>query len=201
MSTKPNTTTPGNNKKHKEPHNTPTNQATESKPNTDSSQSGPEINRVEDIILNLKIIGAIKKKDRLSRNPDDIFEIESNDFLQGVRRWYTGQNRHDTIKGIKKIIQATFSVTDQTLSKEHNDTSNHKKSSGNNTSNYFSQENSSLLQRFTIEMERACTGLENLKSTYSDDVRIISEIDIMIEQLRLRIEKINKILKIDLGRV
>ena len=73
----------------------------------------------------------------------------------------------------------------------HNIPSNHKKSSGNNTSNYFSQENSSLLQRFTIEMERACTGLENLKSTYSDDVRIISEIDIMIEQLRLRIEKIN----------
>ena len=67
--------------------------------------------------------------------------------------------------------------------------------------NNFTQENSSLLQRFTIEMERACIGLENLKSTYQDDVRIVSEIDIMIEQLRLRNEKINKILKIDLGGV
>jgi hypothetical protein len=170
-------------------------------PKPDSDETGPSVNKVEDIILNLKIIGAIHKKDRLSRNDDDIFEIESNDFLQGVRRWYTGQNRHDTIKGIRKIIQAAFTVTDQTLADEHTDTSVKRNISQTKSASYFTQENSSLLQKFTIEMERACGGLENLKSTYSDDVRINSEIDIMIEQLRLRIEKINKILKIDLGKV
>lgn len=159
------------------------------------------LTQVEDILLNLKIIGAIKKKDRLSKNVDDIFEIECNDFLQGVRRWWRGQNRHDAIKGIKKIIQATFKVTDETLCNEQSDNPPKKTSTTKNQTNYFTQENSSLLQRFTIEMERSCSGLENLKSTYQDDVRIVSEIDIMIEQLRLRIDKINKILTIDLGRV
>ena len=38
---------------------------------------------------------------------------------------------------------------------------------------------------------------DNLKQTYNDDITIHSEINILKEQLELRIKKINSILKID----
>jgi hypothetical protein len=46
-------------------------------------------------------------------------------------------------------------------------------------------------------MNNACKGLDNLKSTYNNDIKVASEIDCLKEQLQLRIKKINTLLKID----
>lgn len=148
---------------------------------------------VEEILLNLKIIGAIKRQDRLSKNEDNILEIENNDILQAIRRWWCGRSRNETITSIKKIIQSAFQVTDSTLNRERG-----FESENQDTSAFFNEENSNQLQRFVIEMTSCLKGLDNLKNTYQEDVRITSEIDILKEQLQLRIRKINSILKINL---
>ncbi len=156
----------------------------------------------DEILLNLKIIGCIKKKDRISKNSDEILEIETNDWFQSMRRWWFGRSRNETINNIKKIIQTSFDITDRTLDQEKA-TNKQDTTFYSNTSNnlYFNEENSNLLQRFVIEMKNANKGLANLKITYSDDVRIVSEIDILLEQLALRIEKISSILRIDVSAV
>lgn len=146
-------------------------------------------NDIEQIILNMKIIGSIQKKDKLSKNDDNVLEIESNDFLQSFRRWYFKRGRDDTIMDIKNIINSCFEITDETL--------NNETSSGDNIKPYFNEENSCLLQRFLVEMNSAGRGLNNLKDTYSNDIKVISEIEILKEQLDLRIKKINSLLKID----
>ena len=146
-------------------------------------------NQVEQIILNMKIIGNIKKKDKLSKNADNILEIESNDYLQCMRRWYFQRSRNDSIKDIKKIIYSCFEITDLTLTNET--------SADNISKPYFNEENSCLLQRFLVEMNNVVRGLDNLKETYNADIKIISEIEILKEQLELRIKKINSLLKID----
>lgn len=157
---------------------------------------------IDDILLNLKIIGCIKKKDRLSKNKEDVLEIENNDMFQGARRWWNGRSRNDTLSTIRRVIQAAFHITDQTIDHEHEQV---KPTGGfycNRSNNvYFNEENSNLLQRFIKEMNGAARGLDNLQSTYSDDTRISSEIEILKEQLALRIKKINSLLKIDLSHV
>merc|ERR1711907_457949 len=55
---------------------------------------------------------------------------------------------------------------------------------------------STLLQRFLLEMTNACKGLDNLKITYANDISIVSAIEISKEKLQMRIEGIQKILKI-----
>ena len=154
----------------------------------------------EDILLNLKIIGCIKKRDRISKNTDNVLEIETNDLFQPLRRWWFGRSRNETISNIKKIITTSFDLTDKTLNKEKSKSiSNSRAIKSPNKNTYFDEENSNLLQWFVLEMKNASKGLDNLKNTYSDDTRIVSELDILLEQLALRIEKINGILKIDIN--
>lgn len=154
---------------------------------------------MDNILLNLKIIGSIREKDRLSKDDNDILEIENNDSFQGVRRWWLGRSRRDTLNAIRKVIQGSFRITDATLDKEQSRRKTvptfYQNSKGNQ---YFHEDNSNLLQRFLIEMTNSLRGLDNLKQTYSDDIAIHSEINILKEQLELRIKKINSILKIDI---
>ena len=93
------------------------------------------------------------------------------------------------------MVQSAFQITDKTL---NNETLTDQV--GNNPAAFFDEENSNLLQRFVIEMSSATKGLDNLKDTYQDDVRVLSEIDILKEQLELRIRKINSILKINVEK-
>ena len=138
----------------------------------------------------MKIIGNIQKQDKLSKNSDNVLEIENNDILQGFRRWYGGRNRTDTLGYLKKIINSCFDIIDVTLTNETNTTDI-------TTVKYFNEENSNLLQRFLLEMNTASKGLDNLKITYKDDITVVSEIECLREQLDIRIKKINNLLKID----
>ena len=104
-------------------------------------------------------------------------------------RWYYGRSRNDTLTNIKIIITTSFDIIDKTLANE--------KSNSSESNQYFNEENSNLLQRFLVEMNNACKGLDNLKSTYTNDIKVASEIDCLKEQLQLRIKKINTLLKID----
>ena len=53
-----------------------------------------------------------------------------------------------------------------------------------------------LLQRFSIELGNTVAGLGNLKATYKDDSLTKSKIDLIIDKIKIRIEKINKLLRI-----
>ena len=46
-------------------------------------------------------------------------------------------------------------------------------------------------------MNGSIKGLDNLKTTYNNDVKVVSELDCLRDQLNLRIQKINALLKID----
>ena len=156
----------------------------------DSNTKDSNKKNIEDTILNMKIIGSIQKSDKLGKTESDILEIENRDVLQGIRRWYCGRNRGETLSNIKRVINYAFDITDKTLSNEIEGTNQINEK-------YFNEENSNLLQRFLVEMNSACKGLDNLKDTYSGDVKITSEIDLLKDQLNIRIRKINSLLKID----
>ena len=46
-------------------------------------------------------------------------------------------------------------------------------------------------------MNNAASGLGNLKSTYKDDITTVSSLEIIIEKINVRVNKINSILSIN----
>ena len=139
------------------------------------------------ILLNLKIISNIKEYDKVTTGQEHV-EIDKPSILQGLRRALRGDSRINTLERINQIIDQAFKVTDEILEEEY-DTNQ-----PNLPTRPFKEENSHLFQRFTMELLNASKGLENLKITYKDDVSIISKLDLIIDKINMRVEKINKIL-------
>ena len=136
----------------------------------------------DQVLTNLKIISQIKKGEKIATN-SLILEID-NRYFQFARRWWEQNSRISTIDFFNKVIDRSFEIIDRTYNEKENDTY------------YFNEENSRILQKFSLEMTNACNGLNNLKETYTNDVTTTSQIDIMVEKIKARVEKIQKIMTI-----
>jgi hypothetical protein len=136
----------------------------------------------DQVLTNLKIISQIKKGEKIVTN-SSILEID-NRYFQSVRRWWQQNSRISTIDFFNKVIDRSFEIIDTTYNEKEKD------------NYYFNEENSRILQKFSLEMTNSCKGLSNLKETYTNDVTTTSQIDIMIEKIKGRVEKIQKIMTI-----
>ena len=145
---------------------------------------------IDQILLNLKIIANIKEYDKIATTDKNV-EIDKPAFLQGLKRALRGDSRQTTVFKINEIVEQAFAVTDEILSEECNEEINNS----NGTKQLaFKEDNSHLFHRFTIELSNACRGLENLKITYKDDIPISSKIDLLIDKIQMRVDKINKLM-------
>ena len=139
-------------------------------------------------ILNLKIISKIKDNDKLISN-NEIIEIDNPNLLQGLKRWYNNENRTITINKLNNICDATYKISEFLISKEKNK---------NNKDNILKISNNEIFQTLIIEMTNTIVGLENLKRTYSRDVLISSNLDIIIKKILNKIDKLNKLFSINI---
>jgi hypothetical protein len=149
----------------------------------------------DDVILNLKIIAQIRKHDKLWTNGNTL-SIDSG-YVQSVRRYLWSQSRDTTLNFIQGVINKAFEITSFTLKDEVNKNDLIASTDIQNTQqNYFDEDNSKSLHRFGGAMKSAVDGLKNLRETYRDDVKTCSNIDLMIENLQTRTNKIEELLKI-----
>ena len=143
---------------------------------------------IDENILNLKIISKIKENDKLLAHKN-LLEIDSPHLFQSVNRWYNNENRNITIDKLNNILEGTFNITKSILEKEKNN-KEEKKS--------LEENNSQLFQTLILEMRNCLTGLDNLKKTYSEDILISSQLDLLINKLNNRVDKMNKFFKLNL---
>ena len=153
-----------------------------------------EIEEIEDIqkfidenILNLKIISKIKENDKLLANKS-LLEIDSPHLFQSVNRWYNKENRNITIEKLNNILEGTFKITKILLEKEKD----------NKEEKSLEDNNSQIFQNLILEMKNSLVGIENLKKTYSEDILVSSQLDLLIDKLSSRIEKMSKLFTITL---
>ena len=153
-----------------------------------------EIEEIEDIqkfidenILNLKIISKIKENDKLLANKS-LLEIDSPHLFQSVNRWYNKENRNITIEKLNNILEGTFKITKILLEKEKD----------NKEEKSLEDNNSQIFQNLILEMKNSLVGIENLKKTYSEDILVSSQLDLLISKLSSRIEKMSKLFTIRL---
>ena len=159
---------------------------------TSSQDMSLENITVDKIIINLKIIAQIKKYEKLSINEDSnslIVDRHSNIFyVQAIKRWLNCDDRQKTMQYIDTIVNKTFESMDQVY-EEH-------KNGSKNISDIFEEDKESLLLRLSKEIINASEGLKNLRVTYRHDSLVNSQIQLMLDKIRIKINKINELLKI-----
>ena len=153
--------------------------------NVDNNEKGNNseiVMTTDQVLTNLKIISRIKKGEKIITN-NAIMEID-NRYFQWARRWWEQNSRMNTIDFFNKILERAFQIIDDTYDNKGKE------------NYYFNEENSRILQKFSLELTNARQGLNNLKETYVDDETTKSQLDIMDEKVNQRVEKIQKILTI-----
>ena len=155
---------------------------------------------LEQVLTNLKIISNVIPNHKLTLI-DGILIIDPPQYIQGFIRWWRSDSREQSINEIELIIDNVFSIIDNIYNDDINENSNinneinyyHKRQL---PKNYFKNEHSLQLQKFSSELNNSIKGLQNLKITYHADISICSRIDVLIDKINIRINKINKLLTI-----
>jgi hypothetical protein len=140
---------------------------------------------LDQLLLDLKIIANIKEYDKLAIN--DITKqltIDKPYMLQGVLRYLYGQGREQALEYIETIINAVFTITDELLE------------TSTSASIKFADDTKSIYQNIVHHLTSSITGLQNMKITYMKDIPCTSRIQLIIEKIQNRIQKINNLMKI-----
>lgn len=122
-----------------------------------------ETMEVKDIILNLKLISKIKQNEKMSV-VDKVLKVDTR-FLQPIFRWYTSDNRTDTIAFIERVVNSALEY-----------------SIGENRSSVHSYEEDAIQKELTTALQ----GLDHLSATYKLDNLIVSKIDILKDKILRR---------------
>ena len=123
---------------------------------------------IDDIFINLTLISKIEVGHKLIQNGKHL-NID-NSYFQSITRWFYGANRNNTLVFIDCVLHKSFELLFE----------------------FYSQLNIKdsvqLLIRLNNELKNSINGLTNLKQTYYYDKLVQSEIDVMIDNIRTKLE-------------
>ncbi len=128
---------------------------------------------LEDILINIRLISKIEIGNKLIQNGKYI-NIDNNYFPSIMRRYYK-IDRTKTIQFINFIVNKAIEYVDNNIKYD---------------------EHKLLILRLTNELRNANSGLYNLKQTYEADKLIQAEIDVIIDNIRLKVEYVAKVYKL-----
>ena len=117
------------------------------------------------IFTNLKVISKIDTNSKIVIRNGNIYVDDTNIWIQFAKRWILGDDRYGTIQFIKTIIQTAFNY------------------SNNLSMKYKSNQDKQILitlQNIKEDFKNSLEGLGKLNQTYSDDLVMISNMEIII---------------------
>ena len=121
---------------------------------------------LEDIFVNLTLIARIDVGNKLVRY-DKYVNIDTS-YFQSITRWFNGQNRSDNLKFTSAVLLKAFEYSDN-LTRQKDDESRHN------------------LIRLNTSLTNVINGLSNLSQTYYYDKLAQSEIEVMINNIRTKL--------------
>jgi hypothetical protein len=149
---------------------------------------------IDEILYKLNIISHLKIGDKLYCFEDHIYIDDS--YIPSIARYFYNQNRNDAISFITESIENVIYITDFIYRNEISVKKNIKEKDSRNINNFFKEDNDKILKKFYIKLSNCIEGLSNLKLTYTDDLSIKTNIDLLIQKIQTRITKIDNILVI-----
>jgi hypothetical protein len=138
--------------------------------------------RTDQIIINLKVLAALKASDRLyTRN--GAFEIQDNGWIQAFFRRAQGDTRWTNIEDMKVLVEDALRLLDAYTSyASPSSTSAHVQYPQPPPSTSFA-----FVRMLVTELDGACNGLKNLKETYATDSRMCAHLDVLLQKIQSRI--------------
>jgi hypothetical protein len=136
---------------------------------------------LEDVFINLTLISKIEVGNKLVQN-DKHVNIDTS-YFPSITRWYYGLNRNDNLSFIRLILHKAFDYNNKLLDDSEEDT------------------NIQLLVRLNTDLEKSIDGLSNLKQTYYYDKLVQSEIDVMVKNIRSKLETNTKIINFNVSGI
>jgi hypothetical protein len=123
---------------------------------------------IDDIFVNLTLLSKIEIGYKLVQNGKYI-NID-NSYFQSVTRWFYGANRNSTLHFINLVLHKAYEIMFELYTQLN------------------VQESVQLLLRLNNELKNSINGLTNLKQTYYYDKLVQSEIDVMIDNIRSKLD-------------
>jgi hypothetical protein len=138
-----------------------------------SSDNEPDISSIslslEDIFINLTLLSKIDVGDKLIQNGSMKHINIDTSYFQFITRWFKGSNRNNSLKFINHVLNKAFEYNDNMLEEK-------------------SEKSAVAVFRLTADLKNSLNGLNNLKQTYSTDKLIQSELDVMIDNVRNKLD-------------
>lgn len=120
---------------------------------------------IDNTITNLKIIGMVQKNGRLCVRRGQL-TLESDDYLQLLRRWVHKDSRTHALMHVRNTINNAVTL--------YKDISQDK---------FDVQMKAWTLSQLAKELASCQTGLVNLKTTYADDSVMVANLDVILNRL------------------
>ena len=127
---------------------------------------------LSEVFVNLTLIAKIELGDKIYHNGKFI-NIDTR-YFAFFYRWMSNIDRNDTIIFINVILNQAFDYNKKLIQDNKEGTNN------------------LLLFRLTSDLKNSMNGLNNLKHTYSNDKLILSEIDVIMDNIRTIIDANSK---------
>lgn len=138
----------------------------------------------DNLLINLKILSKIQKNGRIARSYDGIISLESDTYIQPVRRFLSSDSRKQAVFEINSIVTESISALNTILNSKY---------MNKNFCQYDEYvKNCENLQLLMSEMELARMGIENLKFTYQNDQNTVSQLDIIILKINTTIKDVSQ---------
>lgn len=137
------------------------------------SDKKEEKNKDEEIFINLTVIANISSGDKLVINCEEKYLNIDTSYFQSITRWLKGVSRVEILNFISKVLEKAFESNDR----------------------WILEKNTQMLIRLMTNLKNALKGLNNLKQTYPNDKLVHSEIDVMMENINIKLHQNSNILQ------
>ncbi len=142
---------------------------------------------LDEILINLKILAKIRKDEKLKVIKDTL-SID-NRYFQFWNRWWSDDGRDTTISFIHHMVKQAFLVCDTAIDASINQSDYYP----------FGDDNCTVVQRINRELYNSLDGLTTIKLTYATDSSVQSTIDVLMENIRNKIQSNNELLRLDVN--
>jgi len=121
--------------------------------------------RTDRVIINLKVLAAIRTGERLTLR-NSCFQIQENNAYQGFKRWYNGDDRWGNLSDIKKVVEDAVQILELYLNHDGPTPTQRR-----------------FMRTLRAELRGVEGGLQNLKETYSTDKTMHANLDVLLQKI------------------
>lgn len=166
-----------------------------SQPQISPSMSAIQSSKIDELLLDLKIIGSIKVDEKINTS-QDVIDINAKSFLDALTRWLRGENRTKNISFVKLRINQTFECIEIAISEQERLNKMIPMSPKENREHMVMKlRNSQFIERLRLGLDEASAGIRNIGQTYQQDSRTFAFVALLQDKILDYLKQIDLSLK------